>query len=436
MKSTKNKRMTVVCVLLAMILFSGAIFALVSAPVKADSFSEDDMPSLEKVFYYSDNPDCQDVCDYIEQCSGIEDITLIYNSSRDIDDFIEYYNRGDFFVSNSYVIFEMRNGFPTPAEKNGTKITDILSDVFSYMEYYGCKIMFICGTDETKFVYENEFLEYVDIHINTDTLTTFLESIIYRWQENCGTTSVSDTTFILDKNFSNIIEPEFCDQNSWFLRYYFMPFIRHVYMDEIRNLRHTNYRVLRDNNIHILCETDNGYVEMVNCIYLDDSFNYEYMEIFGNERIIAIGATWTGTEYSQSWLDGVNEFLNEYGVPRNRVKLYMYGINLNELSFGFYEKFTCRDLDFDLQILDDFLHDRELFKYDNRGGRCEVTHRPTVQGTNPWMVDILEGQGNDDYTSFVKALKFFKNGEADEYENSDKEYYENYDESWGRNDTY
>ena len=48
MKSTKNKRMTVVCVLLAMILFSGAIFALVSAPVKADSFSEDDMPSLEK----------------------------------------------------------------------------------------------------------------------------------------------------------------------------------------------------------------------------------------------------------------------------------------------------------------------------------------------------------------------------------------------------
>lgn len=129
------------------------------------------------------------------------------------------------------------------------------------MEYYGCKIMFICGTDETKFVYENEFLEYVDIHINTDTLTTFLESIIYRWQENCGTTSVSDTTFILDKNFSNIIEPEFCDQNSWFLRYYFMPFIRHVYMDEIRNLRHTNYRVLRDNNIHILCETDNGYVE-------------------------------------------------------------------------------------------------------------------------------------------------------------------------------
>ena len=55
MKSTKNKRMTVVCVLLAMILFSGAIFALVSAPVKADSFSEDDMPSLEKVFYYSDN---------------------------------------------------------------------------------------------------------------------------------------------------------------------------------------------------------------------------------------------------------------------------------------------------------------------------------------------------------------------------------------------
>ena len=112
MKSTKNKRMTVVCVLLAMILFSGAIFALVSAPVKADSFSEDDMPSLEKVFYYSDNPDCQDVCDYIEQCSGIEDITLIYNSSRDIDDFIEYYNRDDFFVSNSYVIFEMRNGFP------------------------------------------------------------------------------------------------------------------------------------------------------------------------------------------------------------------------------------------------------------------------------------------------------------------------------------
>lgn len=45
------------------------------------------------------------------------------------------------------------------------------------MEYYGCKIMFICGTDETKFVYENEFLEYVDIHINTDTLTTFWKAL-------------------------------------------------------------------------------------------------------------------------------------------------------------------------------------------------------------------------------------------------------------------
>lgn len=59
--------------------------------------------------------------------------------------------------------------------------TELLEDIFEYLnESLNCKIAFLCDTDEAKFAWHETFLNYVDIHVNTDLRTPFAHSVMNR----------------------------------------------------------------------------------------------------------------------------------------------------------------------------------------------------------------------------------------------------------------
>lgn len=427
MKFSNSCKKAIVSAVQAIIILLCSLLAVLPKTARAavPTDNETTTNNLDKVYYYTDYSGYGALYTVIQN-SGISDITVTYHDSDFLDNFIDDYNAGEFNISDAYVIFEIRNGF-------SKRIPYMLEDIFCNMKNNNCQIMFICGTEELRFAGYNSFLDYADIHINTDTFSTFLGSIFYRWQESCETPRVNDTTFILDKNLVSGLNG-LDDSRCWFLMNYFMPFIRHVYMEEIRVARHTNYRVLRDNRINILCHTDSGYLELVNGIYIDENNIEDCQFIRESQRIIAVGTTWLGTNYSEEWLYETEDMLMAAGIQSSKVKIYMYGQNLFLLS-SYYNMYICNDVNYDLQIPDDFLQNKNLGVYDNWGGRCIVTHKTIPQGFNGWMIDF-DGTEESELAGFWKAWHLFPDTEPDEYETSDEYYYRHYDESWGREDEY
>lgn len=107
-------------------------------------------------------------------------------------------------ADNSYVIFEMSDGLsektdPVPVQ---SYFTDVLEDIFSYLkETKSCQIAFVCDTDETRFSNYNDFLDYVDLHINTDLRTVFVYSLLnYYGLLNYDSNQVTSTSLIFDEN--------------------------------------------------------------------------------------------------------------------------------------------------------------------------------------------------------------------------------------------
>lgn len=78
----------------------------------------------------------------------------------------------------------MMNGLSVlPQNENLTVpvFTELLEDIFEYLnESLNCKIAFLCDTDEAKFAWHETFLNYVDIHVNTDLRTPFAHSVMNR----------------------------------------------------------------------------------------------------------------------------------------------------------------------------------------------------------------------------------------------------------------
>lgn len=425
MKFSNSCKKAIVSAVQAIIILLCSLLAVLPKTARAavPTDNETTTNNLDKVYYYTDYSGYGALCTVIQN-SGISDITVTYHDSEFSDNFIDDYIADEFDISDAYVIFEIRNGF-------SRQISYMLEDIFCNMKNNNCQIMFICGTEELRFAGYNSFLDYADIHINTDAFSTFLSSIFYRWQESCETPRVNDTTFILDMNLAAGLDG-LDDSECWFLMNYFMPFIRHVYMEEIRVARHTNYRVLRDAHINILCHTSSGYLELVSGVYVNDYDDFDIIR--ESQRIIAVGTTWLGTNYSQEWLYETEDMLMAAGIQSSKVKIYMYGQNLFLLS-SYYNMYICDDGIYSLQIPDDFLQNKNLGVYDNWGGRCIVTHKPIPQGSNGWMTDF-DGTEESELADFWKAWQLSPDTETDEYETSDEYYYRHYDLSWGREDVY
>lgn len=129
---------------------------------------------------------------------------------------------------NSVVIFEKTIWEPhydisTQTDKLQDD-NDFLIYLFSFWRSDGCKVIFVNGLEEARLLgldldYDTspytEFLQYVDIHINTDMFTLFMDNILRIQFDN---QPINNFLFVLDETFGEELI-EFID--SWILRIIF-----------------------------------------------------------------------------------------------------------------------------------------------------------------------------------------------------------------------
>ena len=144
----------------------------------------------------------------------------------------EYYRGGGNAIENALIIFEVRgeidwklgiyNGTEEQSEIDGRYEKSIyyplMKEMFSNWKSLGCKIAFICATDEVWF--ENnydEFLDYVDIHINIDAMTTFAYSTAkdILEQDYRNSTIVFDGIMSQDWFFKDLFAPYLAFWSGW-----------------------------------------------------------------------------------------------------------------------------------------------------------------------------------------------------------------------------
>ena len=240
--SKQKKSLTIIAVLLLSLAifaapFTGVTFAKAQEPAP-------DQPTFEydKLYWFSDNSGSQTYFQQLVLTFPQIDIQMYYKSPEIFHErFMNDISMGQFSsVANDYVIFEVRSGIDDWVSIAGCA----LYNVFSYFDSKDCKIMFICGTEELKFYKQNDFLDFVDIHINTDLLTVFLSSLFYKVENDYGDTKFENATFFIDAYFSDNVQSGYL--SCCFFKDYLMRFIRSVYREEIEFQFKKNYEILRD----------------------------------------------------------------------------------------------------------------------------------------------------------------------------------------------
>lgn len=285
-----------------------------------------------------------------------------------------------------------------------------LNIIFSDMKQNNCKIMFINGTEEAcpldnNLDYYNcantDFLDFVDIHINLDIFTIFMDTIladteIDEWMEN--------TTFILDnslvgEHILQYIFPDFID--NWYYRaannertgnldFYLLSYFYMLYESTDAVLAQTKLsQLLTYNGIKIFCHLQgDDYLNLLNgqqtTIYDNDGFFNE----IENEKILAIGTSWKGMAYVQDWLCSLINFQDSTAVY---FPIYFFNSQdyvLNGLSAQiFFEAHGTAYFETNILpgIIADFADDVDLSIYDNWDGRCVVTHKPIYASAEGWL---------------------------------------------------
>lgn len=329
---------------------------------------------------------------------------------------------------NSLVIFETRKLFPIQVPTvSGYVVTDYLEQIFKVLHNNGCKIMFVCGTDEH--LYEsyghNSFLDYVDIHVNTDIYSYFMNTIL-------NSLALDGTVIFLDSDLSQFAhdgerytvnaEREY-HNGTWLLNRYgfvdstLIPFIRLVkgmYCTDPDYER--NQKVLEANNIHILCHVqDYDFVDITwNMRFSLSPYDYDE-NLYINDLLQKYEVYFIGTTRQ-----GISEELMEVlayteGVYAIEIDKYVFIENESLTSESCSAAYTAgldkyRMAQYLYHIIYDFLFNREfLSNHNNWEGRCEITSKPFVEGDG-WLIDFA---GDDqDYifrNCFEDDIEMFNN---------------------------
>ncbi len=421
---TKSKKASVVTVALA--LAFAILLALFMPIVHSPAFADEnpDLPDSDTpVYYISDYAGSYELKNRLIENSVVEKINL-YCYSNPSSTATNYYKNWYEFLDqleadgvydnfqNTYIIFEVRTKFESCVVSPSDGIfTDWLLQHFSAWKEDGCHILFISGTDEVWFyndIYErstNEFLTHVDVHINTDLLTPFVENALFRLSD------INDYTFILNKFFLDDINP----LNSWFYTNYFAPLLKahgadldERYADVANNL--LKEKMLDTDALDIKILTHCGNNDYYDCL---QSSNYTYdnpsdfKRDYGDQLGIIGGAYEKINGYTLNWYNAINKLIGEshiLGVP-----IFFYNTQFKSASeYPFTYRQTdllhiANDPDWEelandtfYNIVKDFLtsdlNNHNDLKYLSRyhnwpTGKCRITHKLMTFGPNGWMTD-------------------------------------------------
>ena len=302
-------------------------------------------------------------------------------------------NREEFSSTNSSVMFD-------------------LEYVFSTLKTNNCKIMFISGTDEDTFYYRRSFLNYVDVHVDTDFLYSLVKGLIYRIENNAEL-GIDDNFYIItDEIFYNPNDSKVDFTKKWVYPYFEETYFSEYYsliqnselLDETRNLSFCDY--LHDiKKIRLYGKTDYNSTTLYNYLKstIFNTITTEYDLGFGINNYFknTNQAYFTGfmnySKNSGNWCHIINSL--KYYLPNDLINVMMLNtdaisesLNIDEYNcigetrpmfFGeimpFDEIFTFSD------ILFDFISDNDMQKYNNLPGQCDITYMPITIGDNGWI---------------------------------------------------
>lgn len=399
-----NKLKSKATALLLAILFAAACFAPLYGAVRAsaaDGSSTADMG----VLYIGDN--AQNAA-YIEGSASDADIYCW--TSNFSDWFLTEYYQGTFDnVSNTYVIFEMQQSLDMinmDALPIGAFLPDVLLTMFSSMKGNGCEIMFIFGTAEQRWAEYNYFLNYVDIHINTDIFYIFLSSVFADMKEESGSEELHEVAFIFDAGLTSHSEGSSV-QEGWFFTQWFTPYFKSVY----DGLTGTQYAedVFEDNRI--LCHVQGStYYDAVHDNTMAAFTVSDMAEQLSEYILCPIG--YYPAENDSTWLVQMFDLQDKLG-ENFPIYIYNTGSSVPLLGNNIRESGQFSSIP---DIIEKFIHGEDISDYDNWPGRCDITHFPMEPSEEGWLkIPSGDGPFDDCWKSFLtdEEYKFLTNQEGE-----------------------
>lgn len=283
---------------------------------------------------------------------------------------------------------------------------ELLEDIFGYLKgYMHCKIAFICDTDEAKFAGYATFLNYVDIHVNTDIRTPFAHSVMYRISPliEANTPNDMEIMILFDSHYADAYNDA---QNA----------------DVTYNLNdRTSYQIMSE-IMYVLEDMCNAQSSSLNDIAQACRVNYNvrlysvspggiFKNLEGNTTISMTDAVYNAKELVYIMRPDANLNLNcrlledlicsftpddfyaysfgSVSVPAPEASL----LTIYELVYTYEECFTRR-----VEAMIDFLEDEDLSDYNNWYGVCDISYKILGTGPDGWMIGVLG------YGSKVKPL--------------------------------
>lgn len=383
-------------ILLLPILVFALAFSVLVVPrslAKAYASGEDE----EKIIYYfSDDEHCTTYRYLLSLEYGFTVHELYDWSDRgEYDDFEDAYNDNVNSIGwdemiNAYIIFEMNTGFRGNADMQPGDVSfpEILEDLFYTLKTQGCHIMFICGTEENRFENYNGFLDYVDIHINTDLYDLFMIGTFMKVLDSTSA-PLENVTFIIDESFGGL---DMIDNNEFFTEW-LMLYLYYAYPNDVYMLGATWKGICDYHGIKIiLCRQDGSYRDIFypQIILYDSAYDTDHEEIgdfinyIDNAYICAVGTSNQGSMALYDFISDINDLAE--AMQRTDISLFVHNPASYELpTYNRGTIYQARTYTNYCNIIADFLRDADLNTYDNWDGRCVITHKAISFGEDGWM---------------------------------------------------
>lgn len=410
MKKVKSIILLTLCAMLICISFiatgltSAKSYAYGDVPGGESASSGEDEKTYTSFYYFSDNADAglyfNGFMTEIIYTYGIEAANCFrYDlcKNNDIyDTFKDYLKDGVFSnIGDAFIVFEMTTILKVQCYERETPFIEDLRDVFEAWHDNGCKIMFICNTDESRFKQFNELLDYVDIHINTDLMTLLMYHVIGEILDN-NDDNMNGVTFIINEGADYIVKE------------YLVPYFRFRYnlpaynsnFDTDKLLVHIanpDVKFYDGDKIRVIVQNEDVAPSYID--YAGDGNVYSVIDYLDEanpaidyNKAYAIGALCSQAEEADMalWLRDLAGIQEEKEVTFpifavNSINLSLaaqYGIEVYQLSAALYNFYQGSDFG---TIFSCFVNGGDLTAYDNYDGRCAVTYKTIIYGSNGWL---------------------------------------------------
>ena len=327
MKNTRKMRTLALTLALCLALVCLAPAALVCA---STDLEPPEPLVYENIYYFSDYYYASNFYNQVLlNIQGVSSVHFEQIEFEGLNTLQNMYSLGVFNnVEDSLVIMELRS----MSQENYA----LLEDVFDVLKTNGCKIMFLNGVEEVKMLpmwqsdfystFSNRFLRYVDIHVNLDIFSVFIDTIFEMYEDD---KSMDSVTILLDGSFlwSELSYYGFpwyiegweyrANANDYYagdtFDYHILRYIRY-YMQEAGGYN-SLLKFMEDNNIKIFCYEKNDYDDyymnlLTGEIYhTDGRDSYELDEAAANEFVFAIGTSFRGKDYVDEWMNSLLEYM-------------------------------------------------------------------------------------------------------------------------------